>query len=272
MTSTATSPQWLVVSDLDGTLLNHHDYAWQAALPALESLQQADIPVVFNTSKTYRETRLLQQQMGVQAPFVVENGSAIFLPQSEFSQPEEASDERDGYWCITTGRSRESIADLWDELKLPENSCTRLSQCTVAEAQNLTGLSESQATDAIAREFSEPIIWRGSDDELNELKQALLRHGLNLLQGGRFLHILGDCDKGRAITRLQEQYSVAPKTIVLGDSGNDLAMLTMADVSIVVSSPGNHGLLPHCQPNHLTQQQAPEGWAEGIAQALRLIH
>ncbi len=74
----------LVVTDMDGTLLNHHDYRVDAARPMLEKLERASIPVIFNTSKTLAELLELTQQLDNHHPFIVENGSAIYIPRDYF--------------------------------------------------------------------------------------------------------------------------------------------------------------------------------------------
>ena len=48
-------PHLIIFSDLDGTLLDHDDYRWQAADPALARLRAANIPLVLNSSKTVPE-------------------------------------------------------------------------------------------------------------------------------------------------------------------------------------------------------------------------
>lgn len=50
-------PHLIIFSDLDGTLLDHDDYRWQAAGPALDRLKAAQIPLVLNSSKTMPEIR-----------------------------------------------------------------------------------------------------------------------------------------------------------------------------------------------------------------------
>ena len=75
-----TDRQLLVFTDLDGTLLDHHTYRFQAASPALERLREAGIPVILNSSKTRPEMESLQQQLGIEAPFIVENGAAAIIP------------------------------------------------------------------------------------------------------------------------------------------------------------------------------------------------
>ena len=46
----------LIVTDLDGTMLNHEDYRFDEAVPALERAHAAGIPVILNTSKPGRNS------------------------------------------------------------------------------------------------------------------------------------------------------------------------------------------------------------------------
>ncbi|MBW1679388.1 MAG: HAD hydrolase family protein [Deltaproteobacteria bacterium] len=64
---------------------------------------------------------------------------------------------------------------------------------------------------------------------------------LNLTQGGRFFHLLGDNDKGKAVRIVIEIYRRSfpeLKTIASGDSYNDFPMLQMVDLPILVQKPG----------------------------------
>ena len=264
-------PQWLVVSDLDGTLLNHHDYAFDAAKTAIAELKQKGMPVVLNTSKTYAETVAIREQLAIGDAFIVENGSCLYLPVEQFERPQQAR-QRDGYWELVLGATQEMIEETLVQLELTDDHCIRLSCCSVAEAVALTGLSEAQAEQAIAREFSEPLIWQAGEPALAELQQQLHSFGLSTLQGGRFLHIIGACDKGLATRRLAEQYAGEVRVIALGDSANDAAMLNAADISIIVNSPSNHQLRKLVTADIQTDASAPVGWKEGIDIALNRIY
>jgi len=72
---------WLIFTDLDGTLLDHYSYQADAALVAVRALQARQVPIVFNTSKTLEECESLATRLAIAAPFIVENGSAIYLPK-----------------------------------------------------------------------------------------------------------------------------------------------------------------------------------------------
>jgi mannosyl-3-phosphoglycerate phosphatase len=268
---TAGAVQWLVVTDLDGTMLNHDSYDMEAAKEAIKLLQDKNIPVILNTSKTYAETITIRQTLGIHDAFIVENGSCLYLPKNSFDRPPSAT-EREGYWSIILGASHKAIESIIQSIGLPDDAAVRLSRCSIEQTMELTGLNAEQAEQAVTREFSEPMIWQSDGSALAGFKQQLRQHGLTTLQGGRFLHVIGDCDKGVATKRLMSCYPDEVKVIALGDSANDAAMLCVADISIIVNSPSNHQLQELFTADIQTQQPAPDGWREAIEKSLKKIH
>ena len=89
----------LVFTDMDGTLLDHHTYSFEAAKPALTALEKKDIPVIPTTSKTFAELQPLRESIGLDGPFIIENGAAIFIPHGFFKQKPSGTVWIDGYWC-----------------------------------------------------------------------------------------------------------------------------------------------------------------------------
>ena len=80
------SPLLLVFSDLDGSLLDHHDYSFGAALPAIEALRQRGVPLILCSSKTRAEIEPLRARLDNRDPFIVENGAAVFIPCGSLEQ------------------------------------------------------------------------------------------------------------------------------------------------------------------------------------------
>ena len=72
--------QW-IYTDLDGTLLDHHTYAFDEALETIKALKDRGIPIIPCTSKTRAEMVGLMQAMGIDGPMIIENGAAIWVPQ-----------------------------------------------------------------------------------------------------------------------------------------------------------------------------------------------
>ena len=91
--------------------------------------------------------------------------------------------------------------------------------------------------------------------------------GLAVRVGGRFVHVLGQADKGDALTWLRARYERAHGPILavaLGDSGNDVDMLEAADIGYWVARPDGsyHG----SAMGHIRHARGigPAGWAEAI--------
>ena len=107
---------------------------------------------------------------------------------------------------------------------------------------------------------------------LNSLIQAADSKGLQILSGGRFAHLMGMCDKGSAIKLLANlianKHSDDRQIIAMGDSGNDYAMLAIAEKAIVVRNYQDEWLSIDGDNIYKTKQQAPLGWGEGILHAL----
>ena len=111
------SPDWkssssgrlLILTDLDGTLLDFETYRAGVARRGLSQLQACGIPVVFCSSKTREEQEWHRHELKVTDPFIAENGAAIFVPCGYFGPPGLEVSRRRGYEVMQLGRPREDI-------------------------------------------------------------------------------------------------------------------------------------------------------------------
>lgn len=142
----------------------------------------------------------------------------------------------------------------------------------------VTGLSQQQALQANTREYGEPISWLGVESAKQVFIQWLEEQGGHVLQGGRFLHLSGFCDKGKALVWLAEEYNkqyekecTAPalKTIAVGDSDNDVAMLEAADIALIIRSPVHAPpKLKRVRGFFISEEFGPVGWNSGLRKIL----
>tara|TARA_R110001592_G_scaffold362313_1_gene675740 strand:- start:13780 stop:14643 length:864 start_codon:yes stop_codon:yes gene_type:complete len=270
----------LIFTDLDGSLLDHFNYEVEPAEQLLNSLEAQDIPVIFTTSKTFDEVLALRTQLGNHHPFIVENGAAIYLPKNYF--PENHSSEfsessHPDYLKVSLSEDRAYWLKLLQGKK-PHyiNQFRHFYEMGSSGIARATGLSEEQAVLANRREYSEPILWMGDKNKkiqfINEMRQS----GANIEEGGRFLHLIGHCNKGKALTFLLDifqQQQVKPiLSIALGDGKNDVPMLAAAEEAILIRSPV-HPFPDIPNQTHIlkTDHHGPHGWVEGITKILKLF-
>ena len=259
----------LVFSDLDGTLLDHNTYSFAPALPMLQKLHSANIPVIPNTSKTFAELDELRQQIGLDGPFIVENGAAIYIPIHYFKAQPVDTKSKNGFWVKEFSKPREHWLSLIEKLKIGfVGEFKHFSNMSNKEIVAATGLSEKQATLAATREYGEPILWVGGDRTKTMFVQAIKELGASPLQGGRFLHLSGECDKGKALVWLTQQFKIEQKTklftsIALGDGQNDVAMLEAADIAVRILSPTSTlPTLIRQSEVYTSNTYGPSGWTE----------
>lgn len=264
---------WIITTDMDGTLLNHDDYRWQAAAPCIAKLGELSVPIILNTSKTYAEVRAWVNALNISHPFIVENGSAIFCPIDYFADDMYQSlglttSQDDGYVIIELG------CDVDQLLAFKSRHAPHLEsllECSLSRAIAMTGLSETEARAAQQRRYTLPLFT--PDQPISQsLMSSATEEGLQIVQGGRFAHLMSACDKWQAIElfrRLyQRQTSNSYNILALGDSSNDRAMLESADQAVIIKNHNNNWLTLTNKTAIKTNQQAPEGWVEGITSVL----
>ena len=66
---------YIIFSDLDGTLLDHKTYTFDPALEALSIIKSRQIPLILSSSKTRAEIERIQSHLTLKDPFIFENGS-----------------------------------------------------------------------------------------------------------------------------------------------------------------------------------------------------
>lgn len=273
---TTHSQPTLVFTDLDGTLLNHDDYSWAPAKPALKLLRERKVPLVLVSSKTDREMLALREELDNQAPLVCENGSLILIPEPLLTSFGLNIDQRsisDGYYYDYRGIAREQILQVLNDLK-SDFRFTGFAWMTTEEVVQHTGLSAEAAALAGERKASEPILWRDEPEELEVFKDELAKYKLRLVQGGRFYHVMGQCDKGDAVRSLQKhyehQFGAKPFTIALGDSPNDLDMLKQVDAPVIIPhKDGVHIKSDALKEAMVAPKEGAAGWNAAILKLLK---
>lgn len=263
----------VVFSDLDGTLLDHHTYAHQAACPALKALRRRGAQLVLCSSKTWAEMRPLWQELGLDGPLIAENGGGVFLPATHALAGLPGWQEAWPRWLVhPLGLEINQVRARLSHL-LETFGARGFGQLTARQVAQLTGLAPEQAELALDRQFDEPVVLDQPQDAPAFL-EAAGQSGLEATQGGRFLHVFSGGGKGRAVrflTSLYRQLDPGLVTVALGDAPNDEPMLAAVDHPVLVAKPdGGHA--PLDLPGLARQAlPGPQGFNQAVLELLERL-
>jgi len=199
----------ILFTDLDGTLLSHHDYQPGPARAAVARLLASGVAVIPVTSKTGAELGPILAELGLCDGWVAENGAEIRWPGQAVPTVHGTP-----YDQVRAGLAAAAAA--------ADVTVRGFGDMSDAEVAELTGLTLAAARAARARAYSESfVVLRGS---VTALQAELRRRGLRAVRGGRFLTVTGLHDKGTAVRAILARRLPATSWAV-GDAPNDGPML-----------------------------------------------
>jgi mannosyl-3-phosphoglycerate synthase len=263
----------VLITDLDGTLLDRVSYSYAPALDSLRKLQETGIPVVFCSAKTMAEQQYYRQQLNINDPFIIENGSAIVVPKDYFHFPFAFARTVDDYQVINLGVHYEEVKDKIQQInKLSEARIICFGDLTTEEVAKITGLNLQMAELVKKREYSETVIIEGTEKQVKSTVIELQKSGLNCTFGGKFYEIYQGGDKGKAAKVLLELFKInfgEIYTVGIGDGPGDTEMLAAVDYPMLVQAA--KGRWNKVKVKNLVRIPGvgPAGWAIAAAELLK---
>lgn len=209
-----------VLTDLDGTLLEHGGVLGAEARAAIARLRGLGIPVVPLTSKTEVELRALLADLDSGGTGSFENGAGIVSPAGV------AISER----AIPISGLGDRLAALGRLAGLP---LTPVFVLPAAEIRRITGLPEERIPAMLARGFGLPFLApEGAGSALAEAVREV--PGVRLTRGGQFWHLSGDHGKEDALDLLVKAGAASRPFAGLGDAPNDAGFLARCEVAVLL--------------------------------------
>jgi len=267
--------KFIVITDLDGTLLDTSTYSFEAAKEALNHLIKQNIPLIICSSKTRAEIEYYRRLLNNHDPFISENGGGIFIPQASEDLTQSIRGEyhevKGEYFVIPLGTDYSELRRGIIELRKAGFNIRGFGDMSIEEISDLTGLSLEEASMAKERDFDEPFIFPCSGNNLQNLLTSIHTLGFQTTQG-RVHHLLGNSDKGKAVSLLLNYYKQKyhqVHSIGLGDSPNDLSMLEEVDTPIIVRKPdGTYDAALDIPGITRADGIGPEGWNRAVLQLI----
>lgn len=263
----------IIFTDLDGTLLDSETYSYEKSLAVINRLRENGIPIIFCSAKTRAEQEMYRCELGLFHPFIVENGSAIFIPRAYFPFPFDYHKAVDNFLAIELAIPYSRVRKLLAKISNEHDFYFRgLGDMSAAELAEITGLNLEFAKLAKQREYDEPVKFDPSGEkDLSKFLAKLGEAGLNWAYGGRLYHVMRGGDKGKAVEILSGLYRKMwgeIRTVGLGNSLNDLPMLAQVDIPILVQKRDYSWEDINLPGLRKVQGVGPDGWSRAITEIL----
>ncbi len=257
----------IIFTDLDGTILHRDTFKFDTIKNYLKKLVNNGIIIIPNSSKTEIEIDKFNEELGVELPYILENGSAIHglnLINQNFPNK------------IILSREKEELLKIFN-MKVPEklmNKCIQISKISKKKQEKIFGQKDDKLQEVLKRKYTVPFLFEGNNSEKNKLLKILNSNSLSLQEGGRVLNL---CDNINKIKSMNKVIKILKKTedkivtIAVGDNYNDLDMLKNSDVPCLVFN--DQFKLDKINIDNLifSNKPSPDGWADVIKIALEKI-
>jgi len=268
----AVTRQVVVFTDVDGCILDASTYAPGPARSAIRRLGRRGVPVILCTSRTRAEVVALEARLGQRSIAIVESGAAVLIPPRFLPRRPPGARRLRAGWLVPLSVPYAEVRVALAELRQVLGEGIRgFGDMTAREVAGRTGLPLEGARRARRREFDEPFVFEGNEARLHEALRAILpARGFAWSRGGRFHHLHGDVDKGRALRVVSgwlREVWPALHVIALGDSPHDLPMLREADQAVIVPRPDGSAdpRLQRALPGaRIAVAPGPVGWAKAV--------
>ncbi len=247
----------VIVTDLDGTLLDHDTYSFAGALGALSAIRDTGTRLVLCSSKTRAEMEYWREFIGARGPYVVENGGAVIWEPGYFPG----------------GDCRLELGSPYAELRKQLAEAAKAARVQVrgfgdmdaAEISKLCGLPLSEAELAREREYDEPfVVVKGKAEDLTA---EIEKRGWHWSRGGRFFHIVGENDKGVAVEKLLALFAAGGEkvhSLGLGDGLNDASFLKVVDEAVLMPSKQVQALRKLVPKGRVAAAPGSWGWNRAV--------
>jgi mannosyl-3-phosphoglycerate phosphatase len=226
----------VVFSDVD-TLAGSTASLPTEALSLLREVALRRLPLVLSSTRSRAELDVIQQELGIHAPFIFESGAAVSVPPGYFRGPVQGAHAVGDRLVVPFGRPcREVIAELRQASAQLAIELVGLSDLSIEQTALAWGVTPLEASRVKMREYGEPFrILRGMSRR-DTLFRALRARGFLCATGGRYDYVgaVGETAGMAFLLGLYRETFGSVVTIGIGTRHRDAELLAQVDVPIVV--------------------------------------
>ena len=257
----------LIVTDMDGTLLNSEKNVSPQTLEALQALMNTGARFTLATGRIYRAAKRYADQIGITTPLICCNGAVIVDPLTDellYGAPIPATI---GQQVLEIARRYDVYYHLYDKETIYSERMEKLIayfQRTAHEHPPEHRVRTEVVQDAMAL-FDQTDVYKIGFHYDNSERSALMRQEIEAIEGITgyksldtiYDVLMAGVNKGTALARLCDLLGIRREEVMaFGDNENDLEMLEYAGMGVAMA---NAEAFVHDVADHVTASNDEEG-------------
>ena len=258
----------LIFSDLDGSILDRETFKFDQIKDYILELLSNQIILIPSSSKTEREILEFNKQLGLDLPFISENGAVINgLNLINQNFPDK----------IILSRDLAELNKIFNSIvpKALNEKCFFISDMTKKDQIRILGLEKNHLRNALDRKYTIPFIFKGNKIEKNKLMKILKSNSLSIQEGGRVINLGDNTNKVKSMNQVLKIFKKIEKNIKVisvGDNLNDLDMIRNSDIPCLVFNDQFKQDQINIDNLIVSNKPSPQGWADVIKKALAKLN
>ena len=209
----------------------------KAAL-ALMPIKEAEIPVLWYSQRTYQEMIWLCSELAIHQPFIIENGSALYVPNHYLGLDLKDFSTIDEHQCLTFGTTKATIENITDKLAKITGVNLDNDINSPLDLADVWDIELYEAERFMARSFSQ-IVVKTKELSINDMfKQLLQQQGLQLIEN-KDTYFIGNFDVATPVNHwldiLKSQFTDL-QVFALSNVATDKPILAEADEAFLLKN------------------------------------
>ncbi|MBS4913348.1 MAG: HAD family phosphatase [Veillonella sp.] len=275
-------PVKLIVSDVDGTLVNKDKYVTPATVAAVHKAMDLGVTVAVASGRAWGEMAEVKRKIPEIKHYICSNGAVVMKRTSDDDAEvvfHESFSTEEGLALIDMllpfnvyieAYSGAKIYGDGEEMKeFASKISPHLLPLIKASRVMVDSLRDYIATEGLALEKVQ--LFYGDDSKKQEILDYMKgRTNFTIIESseGNLEFVKPDISKGRAVAALAESMGLEPDEVMcIGDSNNDLTMLRYTPVSFAM---GNGEETAKAAARYVAETNEEDGVAKAIEQVLQV--
>lgn len=225
---------------INADIFEYNLEALEKAAFVFGTLKKAEIPFLFYSEKNYQEMVWISDLLSAYEPFIVENGSALYVPKNYLRIELDGFSDKDDFKELVFGSTSDTIENITYKLaKVTGLNTLKNDIETPLDLADYWDIEIVEAERIMPRKYSQMVVKTEDTPEINDMfKMLLQQQGLDIIDSEK-THLIGLFSNEKPIHHwietLKHKFPDL-RTMIVSDVARDRAIFELCDEAYLLKN------------------------------------